>query len=90
MVYTIACKIGFPLCFSYLTSSTHRCQLSASGERWDLMAGLEKIRRVAKGRNADLRDLYLHNTADFRSYQYVFVDESTRARELQTKANVLG
>jgi transposase len=34
------------------------------------------IRRVAKGRNADLRDLYLHNTADFRSYHYVFVDES--------------
>jgi transposase len=36
----------------------------------------KKIRRVAKGRNADLRDLYLHNTADFCSYHYVFVDES--------------
>jgi transposase len=34
------------------------------------------IRRVAKGRNADLRDLYLHNTSEFRSYHYVFVDES--------------
>jgi transposase len=34
------------------------------------------IRRVAKGLNADLRDLYLHNTSDFRLYHYVFVDES--------------
>jgi hypothetical protein len=34
------------------------------------------IRRVAKGRNADLRDLYLHNTSDIHSYHYVFVDES--------------
>jgi transposase len=34
------------------------------------------IRRVAKGRNADLRDLYLHNTSDFHSYHYIFVDES--------------
>jgi transposase len=34
------------------------------------------IRRVANGRNADLRDLYLYNTSDFLSYQYVFVDES--------------
>ncbi len=35
------------------------------------------IRRVAKGRNADLRDLYLHNSSDsgFRSYHYIFVDE---------------
>jgi hypothetical protein len=34
------------------------------------------IRRIAKARNADLRDLYLYNTSDFRSYHYVFVDES--------------
>jgi hypothetical protein len=34
------------------------------------------IRHIAKGRNADLRDLYVHNTSDFLSYQYVFVDES--------------
>ena len=36
------------------------------------------IRRIAKGRNADLRDLYMHNSWDsgFRSYHYVFVDES--------------
>jgi hypothetical protein len=32
------------------------------------------IRRVARGRNADLRDLYLYNTSDFHSYHYVFVD----------------
>jgi transposase len=34
------------------------------------------IRRVAKGRNADLRDYYLYNISDFRSWQFVFVDES--------------
>jgi transposase len=36
------------------------------------------IRRIAKGRNADLRDLYLYNSWDlgFRSYHYIFVDES--------------
>jgi transposase len=36
------------------------------------------IRRIAKGRNADLRDLYMYNSWDsgFRSYHYVFVDES--------------
>jgi hypothetical protein len=34
------------------------------------------IRRIAKGRNADLRDLYLYNTSHIRSWQYVFVDES--------------
>jgi transposase len=36
----------------------------------------KKIHQIAKGRNADLRDLYLHNTVDFCSYHYVFVDES--------------
>jgi transposase len=38
------------------------------------------IRRIAKGRNANLRDLYMHNSWDsgFRSYHYVFVDESGR------------
>jgi transposase len=34
------------------------------------------IRRIEKGRNADLRDLYVHNTSHFLSYQYVFVVES--------------
>ena len=34
------------------------------------------IHRIAKGRNADLRDLYLYNTSYICSWQYVFVDES--------------
>ena len=36
------------------------------------------IRRIAKAHNADLRDLYTHNSWDsgFRSYHYIFVDES--------------
>jgi hypothetical protein len=35
------------------------------------------IGRIAKSRNANLRDLYLHNTSEFHSYHYVFVDESS-------------
>ncbi len=34
------------------------------------------IRRVAQERNADLRDLYLHNLSEFRSYHFVYTDES--------------
>jgi hypothetical protein len=33
-------------------------------------------RQIAKDRNADLRDLYLHDASAFRSYHLVFVDES--------------
>jgi transposase len=36
----------------------------------------KKIRRIAKGRNADLRDLYMYNTQDFSPEHLVFVDES--------------
>jgi transposase len=36
----------------------------------------KKMGRVARVQNADLRDLYLHNTSHIRSWQYVFVDES--------------
>jgi hypothetical protein len=34
------------------------------------------IRCIAKGRNADPRDLYWHNISYIRSWQFVFVDES--------------
>jgi transposase len=33
-------------------------------------------RRVAKGRNADLRDYYLYNLSSFHSYHVVYIDES--------------
>jgi transposase len=33
-------------------------------------------RRVAKGRNADLRDYYMYKLSAFHSYQLVYVDES--------------
>ncbi|KAJ6135044.1 hypothetical protein N7512_000204 [Penicillium capsulatum] len=37
----------------------------------------EKVaRQHAKERNADLRDLYLHNLSNFQSYHLVYVDES--------------
>ena len=34
------------------------------------------IRQVAKDRNADLRDMYLRNLSEFRSYHLVYIDES--------------
>ena len=34
------------------------------------------IRQVSNKRNADLRDFYLHNLSQFRSYHLVYVDES--------------
>lgn len=37
---------------------------------------IKKIRRIAKGRNADLRDLYLHNISEFSPEHFIFVDES--------------
>lgn len=36
----------------------------------------KKARAIAKGRNADLRDFYLHSISSLRSYQLVYVDES--------------
>jgi transposase len=36
----------------------------------------KQARRVAKERNADLRDFYLYNLSSFVSYQLVYVDES--------------
>ncbi|RBR26546.1 uncharacterized protein FIESC28_00663 [Fusarium coffeatum] len=33
-------------------------------------------RRVAEGRNADLRDYYLYKLSFYRSYQLVYIDES--------------
>lgn len=40
--------------------------------RWSKKAA----RQIAKERNADLRDFYLHNLSSFMSYHLVFVDES--------------
>jgi hypothetical protein len=36
----------------------------------------KKIRRLAKARNVDLRDLYLHNISEFSPEHFIFVDES--------------
>jgi transposase len=33
-------------------------------------------RRIAQERNADLRNYYLHQLSDFRSYHLIFIDES--------------
>ena len=50
-------------------------------------------RRVAKERNADLRDFYLHNLSEFRSYHLVYIDESrydNRIRFRRTGQSPLG
>lgn len=36
----------------------------------------KKSRQIAKQRNTDLQDFYLHNISEFRSYHLVYVDES--------------
>ena len=53
-----------------VTASTISRALKAAG--WSKKA----CRRVASGRNAGLRDFYLHNLSSFRSYHLVYVDES--------------
>jgi hypothetical protein len=50
------------------TSSISRALASAG---WSKKAA----RRIAKERNADLRDFYLHNLSEFRSYHLVYIDE---------------
>ena len=53
-----------------LTTSTISRALKSTG--WSK----KTTRRVAKERNADLRDLYHNNLSAFRSYHLVYVDES--------------
>lgn len=51
------------------------------------------VRYIAQGRNTDLRDLYIHNTTDICSQQFVYMDESgcdTRAGLRRTGQSPLG
>jgi hypothetical protein len=52
--------------------TTHSIGRALASISWTKKAA----RRVAKGRNADLRDFYLHNLSAFRLYHLVYVDES--------------
>jgi hypothetical protein len=45
----------------------------------------KQIRRVAKGRNADLRDTYLYNISDFSPEHFIFVDESSCDRRVRLR-----
>jgi transposase len=36
----------------------------------------KKIRKIAKGQNTDLRDIYLHNISKFSPEHFVFIDGS--------------
>ena len=53
-----------------VTTSTVSRTLALAG--WSKKAA----RYMAKERNADLRDFYLHNLSAFRSYHLVYIDES--------------
>lgn len=54
----------------WVTSSSLKRALASVG--WS-----KKVARLrAKEQNADLRDFYLHNLSDFKSYHLVYVDES--------------
>src|SRR5579871_5425063 len=57
--------------------------LSILVKTYDISRALKSIkwtkkvaRQVAKERNPDLRDYYLHNLSEFRSYHLIYVDES--------------
>lgn len=52
--------------------TTHSIGRALKGVGWSKKAA----RRIAQERNADLRDIYLRNLAEFRSYHLVYVDES--------------
>lgn len=52
--------------------STSTISRALKAAKWSL----KDTRRVALGRNADLRDHYLYNLSFFRSFQLVYVDES--------------
>ena len=54
----------------WVTSSSLKRALTSVG--WSKKVA----RQRAKEQNADLRDLYLHNLSDFKSYHLVYVDES--------------
>lgn len=51
------------------TSSIRRALIS---NKWSKKTSRQKARE----RNADLRDCYLHNLSEFRSYHLVYIDES--------------
>jgi len=53
-------------------SSTYSIGKALASRDWTK----KTILRVANGRGPDLRDLYLHNLEEFRSYHLVYVDES--------------
>ncbi|KAJ5471939.1 hypothetical protein N7539_008508 [Penicillium diatomitis] len=53
-----------------VTTSSIRRALVAKG--WSK----KTARQHARGQNADLRDYYLHNLSDFKSYHLVYIDES--------------
>jgi hypothetical protein len=48
---------------------------SIGGEPASIGWTKRKIRWVAKGRNADLRDPYLQDLSEFHSYYLVYIDE---------------
>jgi len=60
------------------TSSIRRALISCDWSK-------EKISHVAKAWNTDLQDLYLYNTLEFRSYHYVFIDESSYNKQIGFK-----
>jgi hypothetical protein len=55
---------------TYITASSIRRALIS--KKWSKKTSRQKARE----RNADLRDCYLHNLSEFRSYHLVYIDES--------------
>jgi len=60
------------------TSSVRRALVSISWTK-------KQMHRVAKGQNADLRDMYLYNILDISPERFVFVDESGCNRRVKLR-----
>ncbi|KAJ6114185.1 hypothetical protein N7512_007630 [Penicillium capsulatum] len=62
----------------FLWDEFHAMVITSSIRRALVAKGWSKktARQHARERNADLRELYLHNLSDFQSYHLVYVDES--------------
>jgi hypothetical protein len=52
--------------------TTHSISRALRAVEWSKKAA----HRIAQERSAELRDFYLHNPSEFRSYQLVYIDES--------------
>jgi hypothetical protein len=67
---------------AFITKSSIHHALATAG--WSKKVS----RQVAKERNANLRDFYLHNLSEFRSYHLIYIDESGYDRQVRFRRTI--